>query len=433
MLRGSSEERTGIPVFARPEREPVVVSIPVVRPYLDILETPGAWRFSLAAWFGRIMRSTAGIGAILLVAGSADNYALAGAVSGSVVLGAALAGPLWSRAADSRGQNAVLPFAIIAAILGATALVAAVELGAPVWTWFVAAFLVGASSIDAGSLARARWVHLLTTPEKRHTSLALESVGDEFTFVIGPPVVTLLAGLISPAFGLLVGVGVSVLGLVALLIQRSTAPIPGAERSRSRSWLPLTVLALLAGYTGVGFQFGAVDLTAVGVANELGAPALAGLLLSVFAIGSVLSGLVFGAVSAHWSPLRRVWIAGVAFAIVMPLFLLVHDVPTLAIVSLLAGTVTTPVLISGSSLIEQTVDRATITSAMAWPTVALSLGVTAGASLSGAAIDSAGAYAGLFVPALGGILVGVCGVLNGVIRRSLSPRHEPGEPARGGR
>lgn len=423
MLRRSSEEPTGIPVFARPEREPVVVSL--LRPYLEILSTPRAWQFSLAAWFGRIMRSTAGIGAILLVAGSADNYALAGAVSGSVVLGAALAGPLWSRAADARGQGRVLPLAIVTAVVAAAALIAAVELRAPEWTWFVAAFLVGASSLDAGSLARARWVHLLPTPGKRHTALALESVGDEFTFVIGPPVVTLLAALVSPAFGVAVGVGVSVLGLAALLVQRSTAPVPGITGETSRAWLPLTVLALLAGYAGVGFQFGAVDLVAVGVANELGVPALAGVLLAVFALGSVASGLVFGAVSTHWSALRRVGIAGVAFAAVMPLFLVVHDPWGLAIVSFLAGTVTTPVLISGSSLIEQTVDRATITSAMAWPTVALSLGVTAGASISGAAIDAQGAYAGLFVPLIGGVLVGVCGVLNAVIRRSPSRPHGP--------
>ena len=404
----------------------------IVRPYVEILATPRAWRFSLAAWFGRIMRSTGGIGAILLVAGRADNYALAGAVSGSVVLGAALAGPLWSRASDARGQGRVLPLAIVAAVVAGAALILTVELRAPAWTWFVAAFLVGASSIDAGSLARARWVHLLTTPEKRHTALALESVGDEFTFVIGPPAVTLLAGLVSPAFGFAVGVGVSVVGLAALLAQRSTAPAPGLA-ARSRAWLPLTVLALLAGYTGVGFQFGAVDLVAVGVANDLGTPALAGLLLSVFAVGSVLSGLVFGAVSARWSPLRRVWIAGVAFAAVMPLFLLAHDPLTLAIVSLLAGTVTTPVLISGSTLIEQTVDRSAITSAMAWPTVALSLGVTAGASLSGAAIDSAGAYAGLFVPVIGGVLVAVTGVLNAVIRRSPSRQPAPVAPEPGGR
>ena len=409
------------------------MAVPLVRPYVDILTTPRAWRFSLAAWFGRIMRATAGIGAILLIAGNADNFALAGAVSGSVVLGAALAGPLWSRAADARGQTVVLPLAITASIVAATALIAAVELNAPPWTWFVAAFLVGASSIDAGSLARARWVHLLPTPEKRHAALALEAAGDEFTFVAGPPIVTLLAALVSPAFGFAVGVGISVIGLALLLLQRSTAPVPAPREARAGAWLPLTVLALLAGYVGVGLQFGTVDIAAVAIATDLDAPAVAGVLLAVFAVGSVISGLVFGTLSARWSPVRRVGIAGVAFAAVMPLFLLAHDAVSLGIISVLAGVVTTPVLIAGSSLIEQTVDRSTITSAMAWPTVGLSLGVTLGASLSGAAIDSGGAYSGMWVALIGGALAGVCGIANAVIRRSPSRPPSPAATAPGGR
>lgn len=389
---------------------------PLVRPYLDILAVPGAWRFSLAAWFGRILRSTAGIGAILLVAGRSDNYALAGLVSGAVVIGAAASSTVWSRMADSRGQRAVLPVAIAASTLSAVALLAAVELGAPAWTWFVTAFLVGASSIDAGSLARARWVHLLPAANQRHTALALESVGDEFTFVIGPPLVTVLAGLVSPAFGFGVGVAVTVLGLAALLVQRSTEPKPTPVSSAGRAWLPAGVLGLLPAYVGVGLVFGAVDLTAVGVAGAAGQPAIAGLLLAVFAVGSVASGFVFGALSAHWRPLRRLVIASMAFTIVTPFFLLVREVPWLAVVSLCAGLVTTPVLISGASLIETIVDRATITAAMAWPNVALSIGVTIGASLSGQAIDRDGAFAGLWVPVAAGAVVAVSGLLNAVVR-----------------
>jgi len=396
------------------------VAVPLVHPYREILSTPRAWRFSLAAWFGRLMRATASIGAILLIAGNADNYALAGAVAGCVVVGSALAAPLWSRAADARGQSFVLPLAIAAAVLAAAALITVVELGAPAWTWFVAAFLVGASSIDAGSLARARWIHLLPAERSRHTALALEAAGDEFTFVAGPPVVTLLAGLVNPAFGFAVGVGVSVLGLAALLAQRSTAPVPDARPARGRAWLPLTVLALLAGYVGVGFQFGAVDIAAVAIGTALDAPVVAGVLLSVFAVGSVASGLVFGAVSTRWPPVRRVAIAGVAFAVVMPLFTLAHDPVALGLISLLGGIVTTPVLIAGSALIEQTVHRSTITAAMAWPSVALSLGVTIGASLSGAAIDAGDSYSGLWVPVVGGVLAGVCGILNAVLRRTVT-------------
>ena len=420
MLDASGEEPAGIPVFDPTRNGPTSrVANPFLTPYLDILRVPGALRFSAAGWFGRIVRSTAGIGAILLVAAHADNYALAGAVSGSVVLGAAIASPAWSRIVDARGQTAVLPFAIASAALAAAGLVLAVQLDGPAWTWFLAAFLVGASSIDAGSLARARWIHLLPTARERHTALALESVGDEFTFVIGPPLVTLLAGLVSPAFGFLTGVAMSLLGLLALLAQRSTAPRPAGAPTARRAWLPSGVLGLLPGYVGVGLVFGSVDLTAVGVGREAGNPAIAGLLLAVFAVGSVTSGFVFGTLSARWPTLRRVVVAGLAFAIVTPLFLFVRGVPLLAAVSLTAGLVTTPVLIAGASLIESIVDRSIVTTAMAWPTVALSLGVTVGASLAGSAIDANGAWAGLVVPAVAGAIVGTTGVLNGLLRSRL--------------
>ncbi len=394
----------------------------LVRPYLDILATPRAWRFSLAAWFGRIMRSTAGIGAILLIADSSSNYALAGAVSGCVVLGAALLSPIWSRVADARGQGAVLPLAIATAVISAAALIAVVELAAPVWTWFVAAFFVGASSIDAGTLARARWVHLLRSPNDKHTAFALEAVGDEFTFVIGPPVVTLLAGLVSPAFGLATGVAISVAGLAVLLAQRSTAPAPVRTPQQRRRMLPRGIIGLLPSYVGVGLMFGSIDLTAVGVAREADSPVLAGVLLAVFAIGSVASGLVFGAISGGWSPLRRLLYGSVAFALVVPLLLVVRDIPTLAIISFAAGLVTTPVLISGSSLIEIIVDRSEITTAMAWPSVALSLGVTIGATIGGEAINRGGAWAGLLVCGASAVLVGGGGILNSVLRRPGLPQ-----------
>lgn len=389
---------------------------PLLRPYREILTTPRAWRFSLAAWFARILRSTAGIGAILLVASRSDNYALAGSVSGAVVVGAAASGTVWSRMADSRGQAAVLPVTMAASTLSAIAFVCAVEFGAPPWTWFVSALMVGASSIDAGSLARARWVHLLPAATQRHTALALESVGDEFAFVIGPPLVTVLAGAVSPAFGFAVGAGVTVAGLAVLLAQRSTAPRPSPRSAGGGQWLPLGVLGLLPAYVGVGLVFGSVDLTAVGVAREAGEPAVAGLLLAVLAIGSVTSGIVFGALSAKWRPLPRLVVASLAFAVVTVLFVSVREVPWLVVTSFAAGLVTSPVLISGASFIETIVDRSTITTAMAWPTVALAIGVTAGASLAGASIDRDGAFAGLIVPAFAGAIVGITGLVNGVVR-----------------
>ncbi|MCU1514385.1 MAG: Major facilitator superfamily 1, partial [Microbacteriaceae bacterium] len=84
--------------------------------YADILSNPGTVRFVVAGWFGRISRSTTGIATILLVASYTNSYALAGAVAGAIVIGVGVAGPLWSRALDARGQTAVLPISLVAAV-----------------------------------------------------------------------------------------------------------------------------------------------------------------------------------------------------------------------------------------------------------------------------------------------------------------------------
>lgn len=393
-----------------------------VRPYTAILGRDSAWRFSLAGWFARLVRSTAGISTILLIAADGRSYAIGGAASGAIVVGSAIAGPFWSRAADRVGQLRVLPAALISAAVAATLLLLAIQSGLPSWTWIGAALLVGATAIDAGALVRARWIHLLEDPAQRHTALSLEAIGDEFTFVVGPPLVTLVAAAVNPVAGFVVGVGASLLGGLALLVQRRTAPRPSAialpdAATGFRAWLPAGVLGLLPAYIGVGLVFGSVDLTAVGISHELGSTAVAGVLLAVFAVGTVTSGFLFGALAGRWTPLRRVALAGILFAVVLPWYLLVHGPMPFAIMSLLAGLATAPILIASSSMIETLTAKENITVAMSWPTVAASIGLTIGASLSGAAIDAGQTYGGLWVPLLGAALVAVATLGNVLVRR----------------
>jgi len=402
------------------------VHLPFLRPYAAILGRDRAWRFSLAGWFARLVRSTAGIGTILLIAAHGQSYAVGGAASGAVVIGSALAGPFWSRASDRLGQTRVLPFALVAAAISAALLLLSIELGLAAWTWIVTAFLVGASAIDAGALVRARWIHLLRGSDRdgaaeRHTALAFEAVLDEFTFVIGPPLVTIIAAAANPVAGFLVGVVASLLGGAALFLQRGTAPVPDRipapdAVSGFRAWLPAGVAGLLPGYVGIGLIFGSVDLTAVGISHDVGSTAVAGVLLAIFAVGSVTAGFVFGSLAARWSPLRRLTVAGALFAVVMPWFALTSSPIGFAIASLCAGLATTPILIASSSLIESFADRANITVAMSWPSVALAVGVTIGAALSGAATDGGHAYGGLWVPPLAAALVAGAMVLNVLVR-----------------
>ncbi len=398
-----------------------------MRPYAVILRRRHAWRFSLAGWFARLVRSTASIGAILLIAAHGQSYEIGGVASGAVVVGSAVAGPFWSRAADRVGQTRVLPAALVAAAVSAALLLLSIELDGPAWTWVVTAFLVGASAIDAGALVRARWVHLLrqdgsSNAAERHTALSFEAVLDEFAFVIGPPVLTLIAAAVNPVAGFLVGASASFLGVLSLLLQRDTAPVPermlAPDAARGfRAWLPAGVVGLLPGYIGIGLVFGSVDLSAVGIAHDVGTTAVAGILLAVFAVGSVTSGFLFGSLSARSPSLLRLAVAGGLFAAVMPWFALTNTPVSFGVVSLCGGLVTTPILIASSSLIESLTARENITVAMSWPSVALSVGVTIGAALSGAAIDRGNSYGGLWVPVAAAVVVAIATLTNVLVRR----------------
>lgn len=404
------------------------MAIRVLGSYSDILRRRGSVRFVIAGWFARLSRSTTGIGTVLLVSAASGSYAIAGAVSGAIVVGIALSGWLWARAVDARGQTAVAAISLAASVVAATALALSVVLGAPAWTWFVSAFLVGATSVDFGTLTRARWSAILGKPSERHTALALESVADESVYVIGPPLVTVLAALVNPLFGFATGVVIALLGGVALVLQRSTAPPlvrhEGGRPARS-GLLPRGVLGVLPIYAGVGLLFASVDVSAVGISREQGIPFLAGVIVACFAFGSALSGFLFGPLSAHWPTGRRVLIATLAFAVVVPTMLLVHDVVILSLVIFAAGLATSPVLISSISLIETRTERHRLTEALTWPSVGLAVGITLGATLTGIAIDAAGGYAGYLVAALGAIVVGVFGILGALVDRRSTPVPEP--------
>ncbi len=375
----------------------------VFSPYARLFAVPGSVAFSFAGWVARLPIPMLGLGAVLLVAGETGSYGLAGAVSGTLALSFSVASPQWARAMDRRGQGAVLRVAMTGYLLSGVAFVVAVTTGAPLWTWFVLAALCGASGPNIGSLVRARWAEALAEPGRRQTAFALEAVVDEVVFVVGPPLVTLLATLVAPPAGFLTGTTLGAVGGFWLAHQRATEPAvapvdPGAP---SRRWAALnaTVLVVAVTYAAVGTVFGAMDVVVVGFADEQGAPAFAGLALAVYAFGSLLAGLLYGVARLRGSLTARFLVTAVAFGLAAQVLWGVGSLAVLVVAGFVAGTAIAPVLVSGTSLVESRVPRTALTESLSWTTTGLTLGVTAGSALAGAAVDAWGARAAFAVPA----------------------------------
>jgi MFS family permease len=391
----------------------------VFAPYARLFTVPGTRAFSSAGLLARVPMATAGLGTVLLVEGQSGSYALAGAVAGTNTLAFAVGSPQWARAMDRRGQSSVVRTTALLSLAGGLAFVTAVVTDAPHWTWFVLAVIAGLCSANVGSVVRSRWANALPEPAQRQTAFAFESVADEVVFVVGPPLVTFLAALVAPPLGYLTGLLLGVVGALVLSRLELTAPavVPRvAGEVRPRVLSPgLVVIAVT--YLAVGVVFGAVDVVVVGFAEEQGSPATAGVALSAYAGGSLVAGLVYGIARLPGSLVTRFLGTALLFAVAAQALHLVGSLPVLIGIAFLAGLTIAPVLVSGLSVVENRVARASLTEGLTWTTTGLTVGVTAGSSLAGAAVDHWGAEAAFAVPALGAALTGLLAVVAWTVLR----------------
>jgi MFS family permease len=414
------------------ERENTVSPRTVFSPYRRLFSVPGSTRFSFAGWVARLPIPMLGLGALLLVEGETGSYGLAGAISGTIALSFSVASPQWARAMDRRGQGAILRWAMAAYFVGGVSFVTAVVAGGPRWSWFVLAAVTGAAGPNIGSLVRSRWVAALEDAERRQTAFAFEAVVDEVVFVVGPPLVTLLATLVLPPAGFLTGIVLGTVGGLWLAGQRATEPAvqavdPDVPVRRFAALTP-AVLVVSATYTAMGAVFGAFDVVVVGFTDAEGSPAFAGLALAVYAGGSLVAGLAYGVLRLPGTLSSRFVGTAVLFGAAAQLLWGVGSLLVLVVAGFLAGLTIAPVLVSGTSLVESRVPRSALTEALSWTTTGLTLGVTAGSAAAGAAVDVWGAQRAFAVPALAAALAALLALAGAVLLRT--PYRGSGAPAR---
>ncbi len=392
--------------------------------YRSLLLDGGAWRFSLAGWVARLYRVGSVVGVVLLLTATGTDFALAGIASAAVIVGAAIGGPAWARLADRAGQRVALPLAALAPVLATGGFVLA-STQAPL-VWLPAAVAMGLATADPGGFVRARWMHLLPDRDRRHTALALESANDEMGFLLGLPVVALVAAW-SPVGGLLGAAGAGAIGLLAL--RALGASIPPVTRSGSRAdrardlgrdwraWLPVGVAPTLPAFLGVGSVFGFVNLSGIAVADAAGVPEVSGVVIGVLSLGAVAAGLLWGAFGSRVPPAWRLVVATGLFAALVPLLGVGHDPLTYGVLAAIAGAGLTPLMIATTAAIEERTPVATLTVALTWPAVAMSAGSAIGSTLAGATIESAGVTGTWWIPLVSVALALVSLVLAAVTRR----------------
>jgi MFS family permease len=371
----------------------------VANPYLQVLRTPHALPMVFAAFIGRLPLSMVGLGSVLLVASETGSYGLGGAVAAAGAVTTAIAGPVLGRWADTHGQRRVLLPVLAVFVVSGVSFLFAVRQDWPLWTVFVSAGLAGACIPPVSSMIRVRWTHLLRGSRQLPTALAMESVVDEFVFIVGPVLVTFLSTTGHATSGVVTAFTLAAVGSLLFAAQRRTEPPPAPHEHRNGPSAMRTsgLRVLFVVGAAVGAILGCLEVGLVAFADEVGAKSMSGVLIAGLALGSMVSGIGWGTV--HWRlPLRR-RLAGVLVLLTVlsiPLFL-VRDIWVMVPFVVLAGIAVSPSLISSFTLAEVLVPRAAVTEAFTWIGTALGLGVAVGASASGKIVDVSGANTAFLV------------------------------------
>ncbi|MFU8839532.1 MAG: MFS transporter [Nitriliruptoraceae bacterium] len=391
-----------------------------MRAYRDLLAHRDARWPLLTSMVARLTPGMMILALVLLLREAGYSYAAAGLVSAGHQLGVGVASPIQGRLVDRIGQVRILVPDAAGYLAGTVALALAATRGAVVPTLVAIAFATGALYPPVTAASRVLLSRLFPTGQLRETAFALSSISVELGFVLGP----LLAVWVAEAAN--AGAAVVLAGVFAASgsvtyaatgAARSMPPRVGRRPSGGALRAPgVRVIVVAIGSAAVAF--GVLDITIPAVAEFAGDRSDAGRLVATLASGSLLSGIVYG--GRMWPgtlAVRLRFLAATLAAGMLLLPLTVHDLPLFTVGLFVAGVFLAPTTIVAFQLLDDLAIRGTQTEAQAWLQTAVVVGVAAGASLSGWAVDARGPAVAF---GIGAAMVALAALIAHLWRRDLA-------------
>ena len=382
-----------------------------MRSYLELLRLPGAWQFSLAGFIARYPMAMMAMSTALVIPVFYHNYTLAGQLAAINITSFAICAPVLSKLVDRYGQFRVLSKTI--AIFGISVFLLAGLIWAhmPGWVLALAIIPVGGFSGAIGAMVRSRWALKVTRPGQLTQAFALEAALDEVAFATGPMFATVLVTAVHPLAGLIACGVIQVCGGYAFIAQRSSEPKPQREvtgippAAKSSVLRSKAIIVLGVTYAGAGAIFGALDLAAVAFATEHGARGMAGGMLGICSIGSLLGALFYGARQWPLSQGKLFIIGIVVLAVGNIVVLLAQSMVSLSIILFFMGISIAPTMTNVNAMVQRIVHPSRLTEGLTWLSTFMNIGVGIGAAVGGRMIDVSGSRGGLMVMAASAVIM----------------------------
>ncbi len=374
-----------------------------MKPYREALALPGLRSLLLVAVLARVPLTATGVTlTFYVVLDLGRGYGAAGLAGGAITVGAAIGGPLLGRLVDQGGLRPVLVLTTVAeAIFWFTAPLLPYPVLVP------AALLAGLLALPIFSVIRQS-IAALVPPEQRRPAYALDSMSVELSFMIGPALATVGVTMISARLTLyLVGAGIVAAGAVLWLLnppvrsasEAATGPQPRIAR---RQWLTSRMVAVFAVSAAATLVLGGTDVAVIAVLRENGDTAFTGVVLSVWAVASLVGGFAYGAIHRSFSPVA---LLGLLSLCTIPVGLGGSHWWLLCLALIPAGMLCAPTIAATSDAVSRLAPASVRGEAMGLHGSAVTVGIAVGAPLAGAVIDASAPLWGFAVTGAIGALV----------------------------
>jgi len=370
-----------------------------VKNYANLLKTRGVARIISAQLAARLPSGMISLAYLLHIERTFESYGLAGLVLAATSLGQALAGPLTSR---WMGRWAMRPVITLTIVVSALSMAGIAFLDMTIGGYIAVGFLGGLATPPIQPAVRTIYPTMVNS--KQLTPLfSLDASAQEIIWIAGPVVTTFIATQISTTWAIVVA-GVFLIGGGIWFLscrELGTVTIP-PSRNKMGVVLkkPPVLLATVVGFLLIGAA-AAVEVAVVSVFGHEGAQA--GIILSIWAIGSIIGGLALGGVPISPSALATrmaVVFIGIALAGI------ILDFWWIAGALLIAGAGIAPALAVMFAIVSASVKFSDTAEAYGWMGSGQLIGAALGSAIAGFAIDGWGSVGG-FIAASAFALVGL--------------------------
>lgn len=387
------------------------------RAYRAVLALPDVRRILL---LGFVVRVPLFAGTVILtlhvVSTLGHSYAASGLVLAVATVALSVSAPWRGRLLDRVGlRTTIAPSLVVLAVCWSVAPFVSY------WPLLVLAGIAGLFAVPTFSIVRQ--VLIGAVPDhQRTTSLAVDSVVVELSFMVGPTLGVLLATYCPTSWAVFACEFASIAGgaLIWLIDPPLNPPVdpptttapgpssaPGTEPAtappRLRDWLDVRTAVVLATCVATTLVLTGTDVGVVAALRDMGHQSWVGWELAVWGAGSAIGGLVYGALRR---PPSLPVLLGLLSVMTLPPALTTEPV-LLAVLLFAAGACCAPTITASVDALSRVVPPAVRGEAMGWHGSALTAGSALGAPIAGVAIDHAGWRGGFVLPAALGLLLAI--------------------------